>query len=72
MTIFNDSRYQGEVGDAVVGRITEVGQKLWRVDVNGKQDSILQLSAITLPGGELVHGFLIQNLIFKSEKKNNR
>jgi exosome complex component RRP4 len=45
------SRYQGEVGDVVIGRITELAQKKWRVDINGKQDAILYLSSINLPGG---------------------
>ena len=46
------SRYVGEVGDVVVGRILEVGQKRWKVDVGGRQDSVLMLSSINLPGGE--------------------
>ncbi|MBX9694737.1 MAG: hypothetical protein K2Z81_20285, partial [Cyanobacteria bacterium] len=45
------ARYQGEVGDVLVGRITEVGPKRWKVDVNSRQDAVLLLSAITLPGG---------------------
>lgn len=45
------SRYIGEVGDIVVGRVTEVGNKRWKVDVNGQQDAALVLSAVTLPGG---------------------
>lgn len=45
------ARYQGEVGDVLVGRVTEVGTKRWKVDVNGRQDAVLLLSAITLPGG---------------------
>eukprot|EP00741_Cyanophora_paradoxa_P002970 tig00000655_g2883.t1 len=45
------SRYTGEIGDVVVGRIAEVGQKRWKVDVNSRQDAVLQLSSINLPGG---------------------
>eukprot|EP00761_Pharyngomonas_kirbyi_P004664 gb/GECH01004669.1/.p1 GENE.gb/GECH01004669.1/~~gb/GECH01004669.1/.p1 ORF type:complete len:319 (+),score=85.94 gb/GECH01004669.1/:1-957(+) len=45
------ARYTGDIGDVVVGRITEVGQKKWRVDVQGRQDAALQLKAINLPGG---------------------
>eukprot|EP01104_Vermistella_antarctica_P008670 TRINITY_DN2188_c0_g1_i2.p1 TRINITY_DN2188_c0_g1~~TRINITY_DN2188_c0_g1_i2.p1 ORF type:complete len:293 (-),score=34.82 TRINITY_DN2188_c0_g1_i2:63-941(-) len=45
------ARYTGEGGDVVVGRITEVGSKRWKVDVNSRQDSILMLSSINLPGG---------------------
>ncbi|RLN79430.1 hypothetical protein BBJ28_00016237 [Nothophytophthora sp. Chile5] len=45
------SRYIGEVGDIVVGRVTEVASKRWKVDVNGQQDAGLLLSSVTLPGG---------------------
>ncbi|KXS20878.1 exosome component 2 [Gonapodya prolifera JEL478] len=45
------SRYSGEVGDVVVGRVTEVGQKRWKVDINARQDAVLLLSSINLPGG---------------------
>ncbi|XP_019614235.1 PREDICTED: exosome complex component RRP4-like [Branchiostoma belcheri] len=47
------TRYNGEIGDVVVGRVSEVGQKRWRVDVNSRLDAILMLSAVNLPGGEL-------------------
>ncbi|KAJ3370083.1 exosome non-catalytic core subunit rrp4 [Allomyces arbusculus] len=45
------TRYSGAVGDVVVGRIVEVGQKRWAVDVNARQHAQLMLSAINLPGG---------------------
>ncbi|KAJ2582025.1 Exosome complex component rrp4, partial [Coemansia sp. RSA 1836] len=44
-------RYSGEIGDIIVGRITEVASKRWRVDVNSRQDGVLLLSSINLPGG---------------------
>lgn len=44
------SRYSAEIGDLVVGRIVELGSKRWRVDCNGRQDSVLLLSSIHLPG----------------------
>ncbi|XP_077287844.1 exosome complex component Rrp4 [Arctopsyche grandis] len=47
------SRYVGEVGDVVVGRVVEVQQKRWKINTNSKMDSILLLSSINLPGGEL-------------------
>jgi hypothetical protein len=47
-------RYTGEIGDVVIGRITEVQQKRWKVDTNSRQDSVLLLSSVNLPGGELV------------------
>jgi exosome complex component RRP4 len=46
------ARYVGEVGDVVVCRVLEVGQKRWKVDVGGRQDAVLMLSSINLPGGE--------------------
>lgn len=45
------ARYAPEVGDVVVGRVREVGQSRWRVDVRGRCDATLQLSAVNLPGG---------------------
>ncbi|XP_032677072.1 exosome complex component RRP4 [Odontomachus brunneus] len=47
------ARYQGEIGDVIVGRVTEVQQKRWKVDTNSKLDSVLLLSSVNLPGGEL-------------------
>eukprot|EP00069_Balaena_mysticetus_P003536 bmy_16869T0 len=47
------TRYHGEVGDIVVGRITEVQQKRWKVETNSRLDSVLLLSSMNLPGGEL-------------------
>lgn len=44
-------RYVPEVGDVVVGRVAEVGQGRWRVDVGGRSDATLMLSAVNLPGG---------------------
>ncbi|KAI8086741.1 uncharacterized protein BX664DRAFT_282892 [Halteromyces radiatus] len=45
------SRYTPEIGDIVVGRITEVAMKRWKLDVNGRQDAMLLLSSVSLPGG---------------------
>ncbi|KDN41332.1 hypothetical protein K437DRAFT_258321 [Tilletiaria anomala UBC 951] len=47
------ARYAPEVGDLVVGRVTEVqpGTKRWRVDIHSRQDATLLLSSINLPGG---------------------
>jgi len=47
------TRYNGEIGDVVVGRIVEVQQKRWRVDTNSRLDSVLALASVNLPGGEL-------------------
>ena len=37
------TKYQGEVGDVIVGRITEVQQKRWKVETNARLDSVLQV-----------------------------
>lgn len=47
------SRYVGEIGDVVVGRVLEVQQKRWKVETNSRLDSALLLSSVNLPGGEL-------------------
>lgn len=47
------SRYNGEVGDVVVGRIIEVQQKRWKVETFSRLDSVLMLSSVNLPGGVL-------------------
>lgn len=49
--VAHKSRYVGEVGDIVVGRVKQVQQNQWLVDINAAQDSRLRLSAIHLPGG---------------------
>eukprot|EP00271_Cylindrocystis_brebissonii_P016426 TRINITY_DN39970_c0_g1_i1.p1 TRINITY_DN39970_c0_g1~~TRINITY_DN39970_c0_g1_i1.p1 ORF type:complete len:406 (-),score=83.55 TRINITY_DN39970_c0_g1_i1:247-1464(-) len=45
------SRYVAEIGDVVVGRVTEVTNKRWKVDVHAQQDAVLALSAVNIPGG---------------------
>jgi exosome complex component RRP4 len=47
------TRYIGEVGDLVIGRIVEVAPKRWKVDIQGRQDATLLLSSVHLPGGVL-------------------
>lgn len=46
------SRYVGEIGDVVIGRVTVVGVKRWLVDIQARKDATLLLSSINLPGGE--------------------
>lgn len=48
------ARYNGEIGDLVIGRVTEIQQKRWKVDANSRLDSALLLASVNLPGGELV------------------
>ncbi|CAB4252352.1 similar to Saccharomyces cerevisiae YHR069C RRP4 Exosome non-catalytic core component [Maudiozyma barnettii] len=47
------SRYAPETGDHIVGRIAEVSNKRWKVDIGGKQHAILMLGSVNLPGGIL-------------------
>lgn len=44
-------RYKPEVGDIIVGRVVEVAQKRWRLDINSSQDALLMLSSMNLPDG---------------------
>ena len=46
------ARYTGEVGDVVVGRVVEVLQKRWMVDIGGHQHAVLLLTSVNLPGGQ--------------------
>ncbi|KAM7533909.1 hypothetical protein Aperf_G00000113233 [Anoplocephala perfoliata] len=48
-----NTRYSGNVGDTVVGRIVEVEQKRWKVDVNSYRLANLSLANVKLPTGEL-------------------
>ncbi|VDL60337.1 unnamed protein product [Hymenolepis diminuta] len=48
-----NTRYPGNVGDTVVGRIVEVEQKRWKVDVNSYRLANLSLANVKLPTGEL-------------------
>lgn len=57
------SRYNGQVGEVLVGRIIEVQQKRWKVDTNARLDSVLQLSSVNLPGGELVCHLYIEYIL---------
>ena len=45
------SRYGGSIGDVVIGRVTALEHKRWKLDINASQDASLLLSAINLPGG---------------------
>ncbi|KAF2154977.1 hypothetical protein K461DRAFT_276155 [Myriangium duriaei CBS 260.36] len=47
------ARYVPEIGDLVVGRVTEVQSRRWKLDVCAAQAANLPLSSINLPGGAL-------------------
>ena len=48
------SKYLGQVGDVVIGRVISLGDKRWNVDIRSRLDSVLMLASVHLPGGELV------------------
>ena len=41
-------RYNGEVGDIIVGRVVEVQQKLWKVDCGTRLHANLNLAAVII------------------------
>ena len=43
-------RYTPEIGDVVIGRVTQIFNKKWKIETNSKSDTTLSLSAINLPG----------------------
>ncbi|KAL5134977.1 Exosome complex component RRP4 [Glycine soja] len=45
------SRYKPEVGDIVIGRVVEVAQKRWRLEINYNQDAVLLLSSMNMRDG---------------------
>lgn len=45
------SRYIGQVGDIVIGRVVDIVNKMWKVDVGAHQHAMLLLSSVNLPGG---------------------
>ncbi|KAL6500425.1 exosome non-catalytic core subunit rrp4 [Orobanche hederae] len=45
------ARYKPEIGDIIIGRVTEVAPKRWRLEINFSQDAVLMLSSMNLPDG---------------------
>lgn len=43
------SRYACKMGDIVVGRVTEIHNKKWRIDINSSDAASLHLNAVKLP-----------------------
>ncbi|XP_015788452.1 exosome complex component RRP4 [Tetranychus urticae] len=62
------TRYNGEIGDIVVGRVIDVQteHKRWRIDTSSRLDTILLLSSVNLPGGELRRKTVEDELMMKS------
>ncbi|CAL6376586.1 unnamed protein product [Bathycoccus prasinos] len=46
------AKYTPETGDVVVGRIKMISSKRWKVDINSRQEAVLQLSSVNLPSGQ--------------------
>ncbi|KAI1301231.1 Exosome complex component RRP4 [Halotydeus destructor] len=77
------TRYSGEIGDVLIGRIVEVQiqQKRWKVDVNGRLYSALLLSSVNLPSGELrrkteedertMRSFFVEGDLISAEVQND-
>lgn len=42
------SRYFGDVGDVVVGRVAEIANKKWRIDIRGFEYAYLHINAVKL------------------------
>jgi exosome complex component RRP4 len=47
-----NTRYLGEVGHVVIGRVLKVDQTRWVVDIQSRLDAYLPLASVNLPGGE--------------------
>lgn len=43
-------KYAGEIGDVVIGRVSEVGGDRWMVDYGGSQMAALPIGGVNLPG----------------------
>lgn len=43
-------RYTPEVGDVVIGKVTQIYNKKWKLEMNSKGDCTLGLGSINLPG----------------------
>lgn len=65
------TRYQGKIGDVVVGRIVQVQQRRWKVDVNGHMHGQLGLTSVNLPGGELRRRDELDELSMRKHLKEN-
>ena len=65
------SRYSGDVGDVVIGRVGEVENKQWRVVLAPRHLAPLQLGAINLPGGALRKRTAADNLQMRNYLAEN-
>ena len=42
------TRYFGEVGDVVIGRVVEIANKKWKIDILGFEFAYLHINAVKL------------------------
>ena len=64
------TKYKPEGGDLVVGKVLELGNKLWRIHLNASNKAILNLNSINIEG---IQVFLIMINLFSNcflEEKN--
>lgn len=47
------TRYAGDVGDVVIGRVAQIAHRKWRVDLHSRNDASLALAAFNLPDGQI-------------------
>jgi len=45
------SKYLGDVGDIVIGRVVEISNKRWHIDIDSYSAAFLNLNSINLPSG---------------------
>uniref|UniRef100_A0AC35THQ5 KH_dom_type_1 domain-containing protein n=1 Tax=Rhabditophanes sp. KR3021 TaxID=114890 RepID=A0AC35THQ5_9BILA len=64
--------YHGEIGDIIVGRVIEVQQKRWKLDISSRQDATLNFINFQLPGGKnqrrgINEEMALQNLLVRGD-----
>ena len=42
------TRYFGDLGDVVIGRVTEIANKKWKIDIQGFEFAYLHINAVKL------------------------
>lgn len=60
-----NSRYGGHVGDVVVGRVLEVHDSGWKVDINDKFHATLLVNSLFVPGSFAVLFIFIDFLFLR-------
>ena len=42
------TRYFGDIGDVVIGRVSEIANKKWKIDIQGFEYAYLHINAVKL------------------------